>query len=151
VVKGKPRAAKSDWFCAAWSSGVILISHAGTSPLLTPNCRRHYQSRMTNLTDLTTAQHQRILAIKEQIEALQNQIDSIADGGREGGMPSSVIDKVSKKGRHHMSRMGRANRKNGTMRASMDVTGQNRLIVLHRCKEVVSVGHKVASTVKKDP
>jgi hypothetical protein len=36
---------------------------------------------MTNLSSLTTSQLNSIIAIKEQIEALQNQIDSIAGGG----------------------------------------------------------------------
>jgi hypothetical protein len=36
---------------------------------------------MTNLSNLTTSQFREIVAIKEQIEALQGQIDSIAGGG----------------------------------------------------------------------
>ena len=36
---------------------------------------------MTRLTDLTTSQLNQIIAIKEQIEALQSQIESIAGGG----------------------------------------------------------------------
>jgi len=36
---------------------------------------------MTKLTDLTTTQLRRIIAIKEQIETLQGQIDAIAGGG----------------------------------------------------------------------
>jgi hypothetical protein len=36
---------------------------------------------MTNLSNLTTTQLNQILAIKEQIETLQSQIDSIAGGG----------------------------------------------------------------------
>ena len=35
-------------------------------------------SPMTKLTDLTTTQLHQIIAIKEQIETLQSQIDSIA-------------------------------------------------------------------------
>ena len=35
---------------------------------------------MTNLINLTTAQLHRIIAIKEQIEKLQGQLDSIAGG-----------------------------------------------------------------------
>jgi hypothetical protein len=35
---------------------------------------------MPNLTDLTTSQLHQIIAFKEQIEALQGQIDSIAGG-----------------------------------------------------------------------
>ena len=36
---------------------------------------------MTNISNLTTTQLQQIIAIKEQIETLQSQIDSIAGGG----------------------------------------------------------------------
>jgi hypothetical protein len=36
---------------------------------------------MTNITNLTTTQLRTIIAIKEQIEALQGQIDSVAGGG----------------------------------------------------------------------
>jgi len=57
---------------------------------------------MTNLTDLTTAQLRRIVDIKEQIDSLQGQIDSI--GGGEIPIPSPVA--VRKKRR--MSRAGRA-------------------------------------------
>jgi phage protein D len=45
---------------------------------------------MINLANLTTSQLHRIIAIKEQIEALQGQIDSIAGGGGEIPSPSSV-------------------------------------------------------------
>jgi hypothetical protein len=45
---------------------------------------------MTDLTDLTTAQLRRIVAIREQIEALQSQIDSIAAGNGDIQMPSPV-------------------------------------------------------------
>ena len=45
---------------------------------------------MTNLTSLTTSQLRSIIAIKEQIEALQGQIDSIAGGEGEIPSPSSV-------------------------------------------------------------
>jgi phage protein D len=50
---------------------------------------------MTNLTSLTTSQLHRIIAIKEQIEALQGQIDSIAGGG--GQIPSlSAVESTKK-------------------------------------------------------
>jgi hypothetical protein len=59
---------------------------------------------MTNLTDLTTGQLRRIIAIKQQIETLQGEIDSlVADGG---GMPSPFDLKVRKKRR--MSAASRA-------------------------------------------
>ena len=59
---------------------------------------------MTNLANLTTSQLKSIIAIKEQIEALQGQIDSIADGG--GEIPIPFTDGTPKKRR--MSRAGRA-------------------------------------------
>ena len=43
---------------------------------------------MTNLHDLTTSQLNRIIAIKEQIETLQGQIESIAVGGGGGEVPT---------------------------------------------------------------
>ena len=44
---------------------------------------------MTNLADLTTGQLQRIIAIKEQIEGLQSQIESIVAGaGGDGEFPT---------------------------------------------------------------
>jgi len=47
---------------------------------------RHYHSPVTNVRDLTISQLHRIIAIKEQIEALQGQIESIVAGGG-GGIP----------------------------------------------------------------
>jgi len=62
---------------------------------------------MTNLTDLTTGQLHRIIAIKEQIENLQAQIDSIAAGGGDGaGISTPSARRVPKKRR--MSAAGRA-------------------------------------------
>jgi hypothetical protein len=59
---------------------------------------------MKEIKDLTTGQLRRILAIKEQIETLQSQINSIADGGNGAGMPSPF----TKKRRRRMSRAARA-------------------------------------------
>jgi hypothetical protein len=53
----------------------------------------------TNLKDLTTTQLHRIIAIKEEIETLQSQIDAIAAGGGEGGMPSPFTAKLPTKKR----------------------------------------------------
>jgi hypothetical protein len=53
---------------------------------------------MTNLTELTTSQLHRIIAIKEKIEKLQSQIDSLID--------SSPAEEAPKKRR--MSAAGRA-------------------------------------------
>jgi hypothetical protein len=54
---------------------------------------------MTTLKDLTTAQLQRIIDIKQQIETLQSQLDSIA--GRSGRGPGRP------KGKRRMSAAGR--------------------------------------------
>jgi hypothetical protein len=60
---------------------------------------------MTKLTDLSTDQLQRIIALKEQIEDLEDQLDSMAAGGggkRRGRPPGRS------KGEYKMSRAGRA-------------------------------------------
>ena len=57
---------------------------------------------MTNLSSLTTGQLHRILAIKEQIEALQSQIQSIAGGG-EIPIPSPVEAPAPAKRKYHMT------------------------------------------------
>jgi hypothetical protein len=70
------------------------------SPPLTLRLRRHYHFAMTNLKDITVVQLKRTVAIKEEIEALQAQLDSIEGGGGRGpGRP---------KGKRRMSRAGRA-------------------------------------------
>jgi hypothetical protein len=51
--------------------------------------QRHYQSPMINFDGLTTSQLHRIIAIKERIEKLQSQIDSIAANGKIAA-PSTV-------------------------------------------------------------
>jgi hypothetical protein len=50
-----------------------------------------------NITNLTTSQLRRILAIKQQIEALQGQIDSIAGG--DGEVPAPATEKAIMKHR----------------------------------------------------
>lgn len=57
---------------------------------------------MINLSELTTSQLHRIIAIKEQIESLQSQIESIAGSGGEIPIPSAPIK------RRGMSAAGRA-------------------------------------------
>lgn len=59
---------------------------------------------MPNLKDLTTGQLKRAFQIKEQIEALLNQLDSIEGGGN--GVPSPFAPQTRKKRR--MSKAGRA-------------------------------------------
>jgi len=56
---------------------------------------------MTNITNLTTSQLRQVLALKEQIEALQNQIDSIAGG--EVPSPSTEDAPTPGKRKYHMS------------------------------------------------
>jgi hypothetical protein len=58
----------------------------------------------TNIADLTTNQLKSILALKEQIQTLQSQLDSIAGG--DGEIPSP--GKAPKKRGRRMSRAGRA-------------------------------------------
>lgn len=53
---------------------------------------------MTHIKDLTVNQLQRIITIRQQIEDLQSQLDSIAGGGRGPGRP---------KGKRRMSAAGR--------------------------------------------
>jgi hypothetical protein len=61
---------------------------------------------MTNLSTLTTGQLHRILAIREQIEALQGEIESIAEGGGGGGevpTPSTKEATAPAKRKYHMT------------------------------------------------
>jgi hypothetical protein len=58
----------------------------------------------TNISDLTITKLKNLLTLKEQIEALQSQLDSIAGG--DGEIPSP--GKAPKKRRRRMSRAGRA-------------------------------------------
>jgi hypothetical protein len=55
-----------------------------------------------NITELTTSQLRQIFAIKEQIEALQGQLDSIAGGG-EVPTPSALEAPAPAKRKYHMS------------------------------------------------
>jgi hypothetical protein len=57
---------------------------------------------MTTLNDLTTSQIQSIIEIKEQIEALQSQIDSIAGGG-EVSSPVQVEAATPAKRKYHIT------------------------------------------------
>jgi hypothetical protein len=65
---------------------------------------------MINLSQLTTSQLHRIIAIKEQIESLQSQIDSIAGGGGETPAPSAPVKKggMSAAGRARISAAAKA-------------------------------------------
>jgi len=58
---------------------------------------------MTNIADLTTGQLLRIIAIKEQIEVLQSQIDSIAGDGGEIPSPAAVEAHAPAKRKYHMT------------------------------------------------
>jgi hypothetical protein len=58
---------------------------------------------MTKLNDLTTAQLQRAIEIKEQIEQLQSQIESIAAGGGEIPIPLTEDAQIPAKRQYHMS------------------------------------------------
>jgi len=56
-----------------------------------------------NITDLTTDQLHRILAIKEQIETLRSQLDSIAAGDGKALSPSAVQARAPTKRKYHMT------------------------------------------------
>jgi hypothetical protein len=60
---------------------------------------------MTNLHDLTTSQLNRIIAIKEQIETLQGEIESIAGDG--GEVPSPFPEDTPRKRRRSGCRPGK--------------------------------------------
>ena len=68
-------------------------------PCLTPNPTSIKNSPMTNISNLSTTQLRQVLTIKEQIEALQSQIDSIAAEGGEGEAPSPSAIEAPKKHR----------------------------------------------------
>jgi hypothetical protein len=61
---------------------------------------------MINLASLTTAQLNKIISVKEQIEALQGQIDSIVGGANGIAVPTPFTGKAPKKRR--MSAAARA-------------------------------------------
>ena len=63
------------------------------------------------LKDLTTAQLNRIISIKEQIESLQAEIDSIASAGEGGGVevPVPTIDAKPGRKKYKMSAAHRRN------------------------------------------
>ena len=63
-----------------------------------------------NLKDLTTAQLTRIISIKEQIESLQAEVDSIASAGEGGGeVPVPTIDAKPARKKYKMSPAHRRN------------------------------------------
>ena len=55
---------------------------------------QHYHSPVTNLKDLTASQLRRIIAVKEQIAALQSRLQSIVGGNGEIPIPSPVAAPV---------------------------------------------------------
>ena len=62
------------------------------------------------LKDLTTAQLNRIISIKEQIESLQAEVDSIASAGEGGGeVPVPTIDAKPGRKKYKMSAAHRRN------------------------------------------
>jgi hypothetical protein len=58
---------------------------------------------MTTLTDLTTSQLREIVAIKEKIEALRGEFDSIAGGGGEIPIPAAEEAPVPARRKYHMT------------------------------------------------
>ena len=83
---------------------MALGGAVGLSGCLTPDSRWHYELPMTDLNDLTATQLHRIVALKEQIEALKGQIDSIVAG--DGDVPAPLDVSGPKKRR--MSASARA-------------------------------------------
>jgi hypothetical protein len=63
---------------SAWGAATSVID---------PKHSRHYHSPVTDFRDLTTSQLRSVIVIKEQIEALQGQIESIVACGGGGGIP----------------------------------------------------------------
>src|SRR5271170_3778114 len=61
---------------------------------------------MTKLNDLTISQLNRVIAIKEQIESLQGQLDSITPDGGSNGAPTAFAT-TKKKKKRRMSAAGR--------------------------------------------
>jgi hypothetical protein len=88
-------------FAKTWGIGPVPLEGEWPVLSLTPNPRQHYQLPMTNLKDLTTGQLHRIIAIKQQIETLQGEIDSIAGG--EVPTPRTLEAPTPAKRRYHMS------------------------------------------------
>jgi len=73
-------------------------------PWLTPKPARIKRFKMTSITNLTTGQLHRILAIKEQIQALHGQIESIAAGGGSGvPTPASDESPAPARRKYHMT------------------------------------------------
>ncbi len=58
---------------------------------------------MTNITSLTSTQLNQIIAIKQKIEALQGQIESIAGGGGEIPIPSAEEAAAPARRKYHMT------------------------------------------------
>jgi len=92
--------------CSASIGGIMKLAGLACPaifPRLTLQPHRDYQSPMTNFEDLTSGQLIQIIAVKEQIEALQGKIDSIIGSGN--GVSSPV---VGTKKRRRTSAAGRA-------------------------------------------
>jgi hypothetical protein len=92
-----------------------------------------------NITNLTTTQLSQIITIKEQIEALESQIESIAGGGE---VPIPATEEAPRRGRRsaavraRMSAAAKARwaRIKGTDATSKPVRGKRKLSASHRRK-----------------
>ena len=91
-----------------------------------------------NITDLTTTQLTQIIAIKEQIEALQSQIESIAGGG-EGEVPTPQPEEAPAptKRKYHMSAAHKRKLIKALAKAREDTVGQ--------CEGQIKVGQEGSS------
>jgi hypothetical protein len=86
-------------------SGAAVFGESVHFSVIDEERRDDYKFSMTKIDDLSTAELRRIVAIKEQIEALQGQIDSIAGRGKDKLPVPSTADAPKKR---RMSPAGRA-------------------------------------------
>jgi len=74
---------------ACFSGAATVIDQADISAI-DADPRQDYHFPMPNIKDLTVAQLQRAIEIKEQIEKLQAQLNSIAGGGGKTPSPAQI-------------------------------------------------------------
>jgi hypothetical protein len=94
----------------------------------------------TDLKDLTTSQLHRIIAIKERIETLQSQIDSIAADG--AGIPSPLTVEAPKKRRRRRSAVVRARMAAAQKARWAKVKGKAKSKPAKKGKRRLSAAHK---------
>jgi len=96
---------------------------------------------MTNISNLTTSQLKSIISIKEQIEQLQTQLDSIVGvGGDSPAVSSAAAEQPPKKRR--MSAAGRAAISAGAKARWAKIKGTGATSELVKVKRKISPAHK---------